>query len=97
MCSPMPDLDPDEIGAGAPPPCAHYPECRQECAWPACNEPPTTQDLLTASLAHAETIRAGVDHFLAALNDRECPECGWPTEDRRTWIFCTRCDWGWLV
>jgi len=38
MCSPMPDVDPDEVGVGAPLPCDRYPECRQECTWPACNE-----------------------------------------------------------
>jgi len=36
MCSPMPDIDPDEVPA--PLPCERYPECRQGCAWPACNE-----------------------------------------------------------
>jgi hypothetical protein len=54
-------------------------------------------NLTTASLTGAEITRVGVDHFLAALNGRECPVCGWPTEDRRAWIFCTHCDWGWLV
>jgi len=36
MCSPMPDIDPDEIPA--PLPCSRYPECRQKCTWPLCNE-----------------------------------------------------------
>jgi hypothetical protein len=38
MASPMPDIDPDEISA--PLPCSRYPQCRQECTWPACNEKP---------------------------------------------------------
>jgi hypothetical protein len=36
MASPMPDIDPDEIRA--PLPCSRYPQCRQECTWPACTE-----------------------------------------------------------
>ena len=42
MCSPMPDVDPDEIDA--PGPCEAYPGRGGDgpgelCLWPACNEP----------------------------------------------------------
>ena len=38
MCSPMPDLDPED--ALAPLPCERYPQCKP-CTWPQCVERPT--------------------------------------------------------
>lgn len=39
MCSPMPDINPDD---DAPPACARYPHCEahEACGWPACGDPP---------------------------------------------------------
>lgn len=36
MCSPMPDIDPDDLDG--PPPCLKYPECESQktCNWPEC-------------------------------------------------------------
>lgn len=38
MCSPMPDIDPDEDDG--PPACFRYPHCEahEACGWPACSE-----------------------------------------------------------
>jgi hypothetical protein len=43
MCSPMPDLDPEEVGASAPPACGRWPGCDTppgggSCVWPECVE-----------------------------------------------------------
>lgn len=60
-------------------------------------DPSTTADLIATSLARAEATRRGVDRILAALNEFECPECGWPTELRNCGVACVHCDWWWVA
>jgi hypothetical protein len=55
MCSPMPDVSPEDIGA--PSACFRYPHCEahEACGWPQCAEP-TYPDLahLTREQLEAE-------------------------------------------
>jgi hypothetical protein len=74
MCSPMPDIDPEDVPQG-PEVCKRFPDCGDGCTWPMCGERPKREARVFV-LAPAHRLLLG-DRIVKVGDLGDAAENGW--------------------